>query len=405
MNKDEVIALYDQYVMNTYNRGLVLTHGRGTKVWDADGKVYLDFAGGIAVLPVGHANPVVAHAIAEQAAKGLHFSNLYYNQNQAVLAKKIAEISMGGKCFFCNSGAEANEGLVKLARQWGHDSGRYEVICMKQSFHGRTLAMIAATGQDKVKKGFEPLPEGFVHAEFNNLDSVKALVGPKTVAVLVEAVQGEGGVIPATDEFMKGLRALCDEKNLLLLCDEVQCGLGRTGNWFGFQAYGITPDAFSLAKGLGSGCPIGAVVAAPKVADVLKPGQHASTFGGGPLACAAALATLQVIESDGLVQKAEEIGQLFRDGLSMFVENYEHVKEVRGRGLMVGLVLDEPAKPLCDALTAMGLIAIPTAEKVVRFLPPLNVKESELEEALEIIEDALNEVYGGGEGEEEEEGA
>jgi acetylornithine/succinyldiaminopimelate/putrescine aminotransferase len=264
--------------------------------------------------------------------------------------------------------------------------------------------MIAATGQDKVKKGFEPLPEGFVHADFNDLQSVKALVGPKTVAVLVEAVQGEGGVIPATDEFMKGLRALCDAKNLLLLCDEVQCGLGRTGHWFGFQGYGITPDAFSLAKGLGSGCPIGAVVAAPKVADVLKPGQHASTFGGGPLACAAAIATLQVIESDGLVKRAEDLGQLFREGLGMFVENYEHVKEVRGTGLMIGLVLDQPAKPLTDILAKMGLIAIPTAENVVRFLPPLTVKESELEEALEILEDGLNELHGnGGEEEAEEE--
>jgi acetylornithine/N-succinyldiaminopimelate aminotransferase len=401
MNKEEIIEMYDQYVMNTYNRTLVLTHGRGSKVWDADGNVYLDFAGGIAVLPVGHAHPVVAEAIREQAGRALHFSNLYYNQNQAVLAKKLAEVSMGGKCFFCNSGAEANEGLVKLARQWGHDSGRHEVICMKQSFHGRTLAMIAATGQDKVKKGFDPLPEGFVHAEFNNLDSVKKLVGPKTVAVLVEAVQGEGGVIPATDEFMKGLRALCDEKNILLLCDEVQCGLGRTGHWFAFQGYGITPDAFSLAKGLGSGCPIGAVVAAPKLADVFKPGQHASTFGGGPLACAAAIATLQVIESDGLVKRAEEMGQLFRDGLGMFVENYEHVKEVRGVGLMIGLVLDQPAKPLVDIMTRMGIMAIPTAENVVRFLPPLNVKESELEEALEILEDALNEMHGqGGDGEE-----
>jgi acetylornithine/N-succinyldiaminopimelate aminotransferase len=400
MNKEEVIEMYDQYVMNTYNRTLVLTHGRGSKVWDADGNVYLDFAGGIAVLPVGHAHPVVAEAVREQAGRGMHFSNLYYNQNQGVLAKKLADISMGGKCFFCNSGAEANEGLVKLARMWGHDSGRYEVICMKQSFHGRTLAMIAATGQDKVKKGFDPLPQGFVHAEFNNLDSVKALVGAKTVAVLVEAVQGEGGVVPATDEFMKGLRALCNEKNILLLCDEVQCGLGRTGHWFAFQGYGITPDAFSLAKGLGSGCPIGAVVAAPKLADVFKPGQHASTFGGGPLVCAAALATLQVIESDGLVKRAEEMGQLFHDGLGMFVENYEHVKEVRGVGLMLGLVLDVPAKPLTDSLTAMGLIAIPTAENVVRFLPPLNVKESELEEALEIIEDALNEMHGQGGAEE-----
>jgi predicted acetylornithine/succinylornithine family transaminase len=394
MTKEEIVDLYTDYVMNTYNRTLVLSHGRGTKVWDVEGRVYLDFASGIAVLPLGHAHPAVVTAVREQVGKATHFSNLYYNELQALLAEKLASVSLNGKCFFCNSGAEANEGLVKLARMWGHDSGRYEVVCMKQSFHGRTLAMIAATGQDKVKKGFEPLPDGFVHADFNDLESVKAKIGPKTVAVLVEAIQGEGGVVAASDEFMKGLRKLCDEKNILMLCDEVQCGLGRTGNWWGFQGTGVEPDAFSVAKGLGSGYPIGAVVSSEKYADVLKPGSHASTFGGGPLACAAALATLEAIESEGLVQKAQETGELFRDGLNMLSEKFEHVREVRGRGLMVGLVLDQPVKPLTDRMAEMGLIAIPTNETIVRFLPPLNVKESELEEAMEIVEDALAESHG-----------
>ena len=306
----DIAALFDQYVLHTYTPSVTLVRGHGCKVWDADKKVYLDFTAGIAVQNVGHCHPKVVKAIQDQAAALVHCSNLFYTPNQALLAQRLSKIALGGKCFFCNSGAEANEGLVKLARMWGHDSGRYEVVCMKQSFHGRTLAMIAATGQDKVKKGFEPLPDGFVHADFNDLESVKAKIGPKTVAVLVEAIQGEGGVVAASDEFMKGLRQLCDEKNVLMLCDEVQCGLGRTGNWWGFQGTGVEPDAFSVAKGLGSGYPVGAVVSSEKYADVLKPGSHASTFGGGPLACAAALATLETIESEGLVQKAQETGEL-----------------------------------------------------------------------------------------------
>lgn len=394
-NGDKVKELYGKYVMQTYFPAkLVLVKGKGTKVWDSEGKVYLDFTAGIAVTGVGHSNPKVAEAIQKQAAVLTHVSNLYYNENQALLAEKLSTISMNGKVFFCNSGAEANEGLIKLARLWGHEKGKYEVICMKNSFHGRTLATAAATGQDKVKKGFEPMPEGFVHAEFNNLESVKKLVNEKTVAVMLEAIQGEGGIVPATEEFFKGVRALCDEKGLLMLCDEVQCGIGRTGKWFGFQNYGVDPDAFSLAKGLGNGFPIGAVVSSPKLADVFKPGTHASTFGGTPLACAAALATLGVIESEKLLERASSAGELFSEGLKAFMDKYERVKEVRGMGLMVGMVLDQPAKPLVDIMNEMGLFALATAEKVVRFLPPLTVTDNELEESLDIVDDALAEWHG-----------
>jgi len=391
---EEIKELYGKYVMQTYAQSLVLAKGKGTKVWDTDGKVYLDFIAGISVLNVGHSHPKVVKAIQDQVVKLTHVSNLYYNENQAKLAEKLSSLALGGKCFFCNSGAEANEALIKLARLWGHDKGKYRVITMKNSFHGRTLATAAATGQTKIQKGFEPMPEGFVYAEFNNLDSVKEMIDDKTVAIMVEAVQGEGGIISATDEFMQGVRALCDEKDLLMLCDEVQCGMGRTGDWFAFQASDVEPDAFSLAKALGSGYPIGAIVSNEKLANVFQPGKHASTFGGTPLACASALATIDVIEEEELLDAATRSGDLFKEGLEAFIEKYEHVKEVRGRGLMLGMELDQPAKPLVDKMAEMGLIALATAEKVVRFLPPLNVKDGEIEEALDIIEDALAEIHG-----------
>ncbi len=397
----EIADMFKDNVMPTYAPETALVKGKGTKVWDAGGKVYLDFAAGISVLNVGYSHPTVVNAIQAQVAELVHVSNLYYTENQALLAKRLNELSLKGKCFFANSGAEANEGLIKLARLWGHEQGKYEVICMKDSFHGRTLATAAATGQEKVQKGFEPMPEGFVHAEYNNIESVKALVNEKTVAILLEAVQGEGGIIAGDEQFIKDVRALCDEKDLLMLCDEVQCGLGRTGEWFGFQAYDVEPDAFSLAKALGSGYPIGAVVSGPKLADVFQPGNHASTFGGTPLACAAALATLDVMEAEGLVERSKEKGALFAEGLEAFVEKYEHVTGVRGRGLMLGLVLDQDAKPLTTALAEIGLLTIATAGNVVRFLPPLTVKDDELEEALDILDDCLDAMHGGAESVEE----
>jgi predicted acetylornithine/succinylornithine family transaminase len=386
--------------MPTYAPSLVLVRGKGTRVWDAGGKAYLDFLAGISVLNVGHSHPRVVKAIQEQVEKLTHVSNLYFNENQPRLAEKLSSLALGGKCFFCNSGAEANEALIKLARLYGHDDGKYEVIVMKNSFHGRTLATAAATGQDKIQKGFEPMPEGFCCAEYNDIDSVAGLVNEKTVAVLLEALQGEGGIVPAEDEFMKAVRALCDEKGLLMLCDEVQCGMGRTGNWFGFQVSGVEPDAFSLAKALGSGYPMGAIVGNPVVSDVFQPGKHASTFGGTPLACAAALATIEVIEEEYLLQRARIVGEQFKEGLASFVEKYEHVTEVRGRGLMLGMVLDTEAKPLVEMMMDVGLITLATAGNIVRFLPPLNVKDSEVEEALDIVGDCLEEWHGSGKEEE-----
>ena len=390
MNNEQIIALYRQYVMSTYAPSISLVRGRGARVWDADGREYLDFLAGIAVTGLGHCHPAVTRAIRRQAGRLVHVSNLFYNENQPQLAQALVERSglAGGKCFFCNSGAEANEGLIKLARLWGHDQGRYELITMRNSFHGRTMATLTATGQDKVQKGFEPLPAGFVYADFNNLDSVRAAVTDRTVAILTEAVQGEGGIVAAEPAFMLGLRALCDEKNLLLLCDEVQCGMGRTGLWFGYQHSGVQPDAFSLAKGLGNGYPIGAVVAGAKLANLFQPGHHASTFGGTPLACAAALATLEAIEAEGGLENAARMGELLVKQLQKLAKKYPFILNVRGQGLMVALVCDRPCKELENLLRQHGLLALTTNNFIIRFLPPLNVKAPLVRKAARIVDAA-----------------
>ncbi len=390
----DIAALFDQYVMHTYSPTATLTSGSGCKVRDPDGKTYLDFTAGIAVHNVGHCHHKVVKAVQDQVATLGHCSNLFYNVNQALLAQRLSKLSLNGKCFFCNSGAEANEAMIKVARLWGSEKGKYEIITMQNSFHGRTLATIAATGQTKVQKGFDPLPIGFTYAEFNNLESVKAAVNERTVAVMLEAVQGEGGVMPATEEFMTGVRKLCDEKGLLMLCDEVQCGMGRTGKWFAWQNYAVKPDAFTLAKALADGIPMGALVASPALSDVFKPGNHASTFGGNPVSSAAALAVLDVIEEEALVKRAEEAGNLFVEGLNVFAEKYKQVLEVRGKGLMVGMVIEGAAKEVVDACRDMGLLCCVAGEHVVRFLPPLNVKDSDLEEGLEMIGDALDQLFG-----------
>ncbi|NLG00556.1 MAG: aspartate aminotransferase family protein [Lentisphaerae bacterium] len=387
--------MFDQYVMHTYAPTATLTSGSGCKVRDPDGKTYLDFTSGIAVHNVGHCHPKVVKAVQDQVAALGHCSNLFYNVNQALLAQRLSKLSLNGKCFFCNSGAEANEAMIKLARLWGHEKGKFEIITLQNSFHGRTLATMAATAQAKIQKGYDPLPIGFAYAEFNNLESVAAAINERTVAVMLEAVQGAGGVIPATEEFMAGVRKLCDEKGLLMLCDEVQCGMGRTGKWFGWQNYAVKPDAFTLAKSLADGIPMGALVASPALSDVFSPGTHASTFGGNPVSSAAALAVLEVMEEEALLKRAEETGALFVEGLNLFVEKHKQVLEIRGKGLMLGMVVEGAAKEVVDMCRDMGLLCCVAGEHVVRFLPPLNIKEADLEEALEMIGDALDELYGG----------
>ena len=381
--------LFSQYVMPTYAPGLTLVRGAGVSVWDDTGKEYLDFMAGIAVCNTGHCHPAVVDAIRKQAGVLMHCSNLFHNELQPRLAQKLSGLALGGKVFFCNSGAEANECLFKHARKWGSADGRFEIISMKNSFHGRTLATMTATGQTKYQKGFEPLMPGFAHAEFNNLESVKAALTPATVAVLCEAVQGEGGIVPATPEFMTGLRKLCDEKKLLLFFDEVQAGIGRTGRWFGFQNYNIRPDGFSMAKALGGGFPIGAAAVTPELSNVFQPGNHASTFGGTPLACAAALATLETIETEHLLENAIQMGARFMDGLQALTPKHACIQGVRGLGLMIGLVLNIPAKPVEAKLRENGLLCIATGDHVLRFVPPLVVSPAQIDQALAILDRSL----------------
>jgi len=384
MSKSEQIKKdHITYLVPNYAPNLVFTRGEGVRLWDADGKEYLDFLAGIAVLSLGHAHPAWVKAVREQAGTLTHVSNLHFHSGQPALAKKLVEkFRPDSRVFFCNSGAEANEALIKLARKWGHDSGRFEVISCSNSFHGRTLATLTATGQDKVQKGFEPLPSGFSYAEFNRVESVRSKITPQTVAVLVEAIQAEGGVIPATREFLQGVRALCDEHNLLMLMDDVQCGIGRTGEWFGFQSYGIVPDAFSLAKGLGGGFPIGAMVARIPVCDVLQPGTHGTTYGGNPLACAAAMAVLDTIEQENLLEQIKTVGAQFGKGLQQLADQYDWIVEARGVGLIWGLVLNQSAKPLELGLIEEGLITVATSNTVIRFVPPLIVTAGDVQEAL-----------------------
>jgi len=395
MNTQDIASLQKEYLIPTYAPELALVKGAGARVWDADGNEYLDFVCGIAVTNIGHCHPQMVRAVQDQVETLVHVSNLFYNEKQPQLAKALAERSglPGAKCFFCNSGAEANEGLIKLARLWGSAQGKYEIVTMRQSFHGRTLATLTATGQDKVQTGFGPLPEGFAYANFNDIQSVEDAITTKTAAVLVEALQGEGGVIPADPEFLTALRKLCDEKGLLLLCDEVQCGMGRTGKWFGFQNYEVQPDAFSLAKGLGNGFPIGAMVAGETLADIFQPGHHATTFGGTPLACSAALSVIQVIEDEQLLAHTMMMGARLVEGLGAIAGKHKQwIAGVRGLGLLLGLVLEVPALPLQKKLQEKGMLALATAGNVLRLLPPLNVSQEELDQALKLIGEACDEL-------------
>ncbi len=391
MRTEEIQKLHEAYVMPTYAPGLALVKGEGAYVWDADGRRYLDFLSGIAVTNVGHCHPRLSAAIAAQANTLMHVSNLYFNEHQPRLARALSERSLDGKCFFCNSGAEANEALIKLARLWGASRGKYEILSMRNSFHGRTLATLTATGQAKVQKGFDPLPEGFVYSNFNDLEMCSAGITGKTAAILVEAVQGEGGVVPAQPEFLTGLRKLCDEKEMLLLFDEVQCGMGRTGHWFGYQAYPVMPDAIALAKGLGGGFPMGAISVAPQVADIFQPGHHATTFGGTPLACAAALAVIDIIEEERLLENTVAMGCALIEGLVDITRKYSFIREVRGLGLMLGLVLERPAKELEVLLQQKGLITLATAGNVLRLLPPMIICMEQVEEALAILDQGCSE--------------
>lgn len=393
---DAILELYKSKVMPTYTPSLVITGGKGITVRDVDGMSYYDFTSGIGVQSVGYGRTQVIKAIQDQAAALTHCSNLFANVPATNLATKLVELSgLGGKAFFCNSGAEANEAAIKLARKWGAaNGGRYEVITFRQSFHGRTLATVAATAQAWCQEGYDPLPVGFAYADFNDLESVKAAINEKTVAIMLEPIQGEGGVTPATEEFMKGVRALCDEKNLLMICDEVQTGMGRTGTWFAWQGYGVKPDLFTLAKALAGGLPMGALISNAKLADVLAKPAHASTFGGNPVAAAAALAVIDIIESENLLANTTRVGAQLKEKLEEFADQYDKLLDVRGKGLMLGLVVDGDPKELVEAFKAQGLLTLTAGRNVVRFLPPLTLQTSDLEDVGDMISDALDCTYG-----------
>ena len=401
----DIRKLFQRNVVPTYVRfDVALDHGDGSYVVDVAGKRYLDLGGGIAVCALGHANPEITDALLEQSRKLLHVSNLYFTKPQAQLAEALVRLIGPGRCFFCNSGAEANEGLYKLARKFGHDEGRYEVLTTDGSFHGRTLAGIAATGQEKVKKGFEPMVDGFRQVPFNDLDAMRAAITPKTAAILVESIQGESGITVATAEYLVGLRKLCDERRLLLLLDEVQAGHFRTGRFHGWQrvlenvAEDFQPDAISMAKSLGGGFPIGAFWVRDQYADVLSAGTHATTFGGNPLGCAVALKVLEIIERDQLAENAREIGRFITDELQRLIRKFPGVlKEVRGFGLMIGLEFradapgfraseKAPALQVVERLHAAGVLTVPAGTAVIRLLPALNVTRPEAMEGLRAIE-------------------
>ncbi len=389
-NTTQLAEWQQDYVLGTYAPELTLVRGQMSWVWDADDNKYLDFGTGISVCNLGHCHPKVVAAVQEQVARLMHVSNLYYNANQPRLAALIARNSFNGKVFFCNSGAEANEGLIKLARRWGSAAGKYEIITMDGSFHGRTLATLAATGQTKYRDGFAPHVEGFVHVPFNDLAAVRDAVTPRTAAILVEPVQGEGGIRPSTPEFLTGLRELCDARSLLLLFDEVQCGMGRTGRHFAYQHYGIEPDAMSMAKALGNGFPIGAFEVQNALAGVLPPGTHASTFGGTPLACAAGVAVFEAIASEKILENCRAMGTVLADELRKLCSKHACAQEVRGLGLMLGVQLDRPAAGAVAAAAERGLLMLSAGGTVLRLLPPLTVTREEVDLAVAIIDEALS---------------
>ena len=373
------------HLMNTYARlPVAFSHGDGSWVTDTDGKVYLDALSGIAVSTLGHNHPLLVAAIAAQAGRLLHSSNLFRIPQQEQLADKLAALSGMDEVFFCNSGCEANEAAIKLARLYGHRQGvdSPATIVMERAFHGRTMATLSATGSRKAQAGFEPLVAGFVRVPYNDLAAIRAIArsNKHIVAVMLEIVQGEGGINSADIDFQRGLRALCDDRGWLLICDEVQCGMGRTGRWFAFQHAGIRPDVVTLAKGLGGGVPIGACLAAGLAKGLFKPGHHGSTFGGNQLATTAALTTVQVIENDGLIERAVVVGGLIRAGLAQALADCPGVVDIRGQGLMIGIELDRPCGELVNRALAAGLLINVTADKVVRLLPPLTLSVDEAHE-------------------------
>lgn len=384
-------------VMNTYGRlPMALVKGEGTWVWDVEGKKYLDFVSGIAVNSLGHKHPEVVKAIQKQTEEILHTSNLYWIPNQIQLAKLLVENSFADKVFFCNSGAEANEGAIKLARKYAkahYGNEKYEILSLKNSFHGRTLATLTATGQTKYQAGYEPLPEGFSFAELNSLDDLKQKITDKTAAVIIEPIQGEGGIIPAELDFLQAARKLCDEKGALLIFDEVQTGVGRTGKLFAHEWSGVKPDIMTLAKALGGGVPIGAMLAKDEVAAAFKPGDHASTFGGNPLATAAGCAVLKVMLEEGFFEEVQKRAAYFKAELQKLADKYQTGEPVRGIGFLLGWPLAKLGPEIVNACREKGLLINFAGGKALRFVPPINVSYEEIDQAVKILDDVFSSLW------------
>jgi acetylornithine/N-succinyldiaminopimelate aminotransferase len=391
MNFEQIKEVFDRHVIANYGRTpIAFLRAEGSYAWDSEGNRYVDLMPGWGTTTVGHCHPRVVTALQRQVAMLIHVDNTFYNEPQGMLAKKLSELSFGGKCFFCNSGAEANEGAIKLARLHLNEQGRYKIVTLKDSFHGRTLTTITATGQEKYHKGYTPLTPGFSHVPINDLDALASAIDEETCAVMMEPIQGEGGVNVADGDYMRGVRELCDERGVLLILDEVQTGIGRTGKWFGFQQYDIEPDIMTLAKALGGGVAIGAMVVQPDVSPSLKPGTHASTFGGNPLACAAALATLQVIENEDLLEAGIAMSKYIFDRLAAMIEKHECAIGARGCGMMIGLELNRPGMPIFQYCLDNKVRMNCTHETIIRMLPALNVPRKAVDEGLDVLDQALS---------------
>lgn len=391
--KNDTISMADDNIAGTYTRfPIVLTKGSGSTLWDEEGRRYTDFIAGIAVCNLGHAHPRIAQAVSRQAEKLCHVSNLYYTRPQAELAQVLVSKCFADRVFFCNSGAEANEAAIKIVRKYFSDRKqpeKYRIISMQQSFHGRTLATLSATGQDKIKKGFDPLLNGFDFVPFNDMTSLEKALTPETCAVMLEPVQGEGGIVCPGPEYLKAVRAFCDRNDLLMIFDEVQTGMGRTGKLFAYEHFGITPDVMTLAKALANGFPMGAMLASKRVAPAFGPGAHASTFGGTPVISAAALETMKILSEEGIVQRCTETGEYFRERLAWLKERHAVIEEVRGIGLLCGIKLNQAGAKIVAACLERGFLINCIQDNVLRFAPPLIIEKVEIDALIECLDQVM----------------
>tara|TARA_Y100001972_G_scaffold129186_1_gene195022 strand:+ start:2313 stop:3500 length:1188 start_codon:yes stop_codon:yes gene_type:complete len=394
MTTEELHKLDKKYYLPTFRRlPLAFKKARGSRVWDMEGNEYIDVLAGIAVNSVGHCHPKVVDAICKQAGELGHISNFYLSEPQALLSQKLVELAGLERVFFGNSGAEAAEGAIKIARKYASKNGRGgTIITVKNAFHGRTMATLAATGKPGMLKGFDPIPQGFIHVPLNDLDAIKAVMGKEIAGIMLEPVQGEGGINVADQKYMEELRALCDKEGIALIFDEIQTGMGRTGKWFAHQWYGVKPDIMSLAKALGNGIPMGAVMAVEKVATAMEPGDHGTTFGGNPIACAAALATIEVIEEEDLLNESQRKGVWLRETIEASKLQYPEIVDVRGKGLMVGVELNRESKPVMLKMLEHKVLGNATADKVVRWVPPLNISDEDLKTAVDVFFQSLKET-------------